>query len=61
MWVADTVVPEATAEVVYKESELRRLVKMPPDQIRAMHAVKKEFDGELLDAGSDEPREGWRP
>ena len=62
VWVADTtVVPEATAEVVYKKSELRRLVKMPPDQIRAIHAVKKEFDGELLDAGSDEPRERWRP
>ena len=62
VWVADTtVVPEATAEVVYKESELRRLVKMPPDQIRAIHAVKKELDGELLDAGSDEPRERWRP
>jgi hypothetical protein len=61
VWVADTVVPEATAEVVYKESELRRLVKMPPDQIRAMHAVKKEFDGELLDAGSDESRERWHP
>ena len=51
VWVADTVVPEATAEVVYKESELRRLVKMPPDQIRAIHAVKKELDGECSTPG----------
>jgi hypothetical protein len=62
VWLADAAdVPEATAEVVYRESELRRLMKMPPDQIRTMHAVKKQFDGELLDVGGDEPSERLHP
>jgi hypothetical protein len=50
VWVADTTeVPEDTGEVVYRETELRRMVGMGPTEVRAIHETKRTFDGELVE------------
>jgi hypothetical protein len=43
----------ANSLVVYRAKELRKLVGMPPDQLRAVHAVKKVLDGEVIEASAD--------
>ena len=43
------VVPEGD-EVVYREWELHQLIGVPPDVLKAVHTVKKFFDGELVPA-----------
>lgn len=49
VWVADAaVVLEAASEVVYRETELRRLVGRSPAEVRAVHEIKRAFDGELI-------------
>jgi hypothetical protein len=54
VWAADNAeVPEDTPEVVYRESELRLLVGLAPAEVRAIHAAKRSFDGEVVE-GSPE-------
>lgn len=49
VWVADDAdLPEETGEVVYRESELRRLVGRTPTEVRAIHKTKRAIDGELV-------------
>ncbi len=46
---ADAVeITEEIAEVVYRESELRRLVGRSPAELRAVHEVKRALDGEVM-------------
>jgi hypothetical protein len=49
VWVADkaTVEPD-TEEVIYREAELRKLVGRSPAEMRAIHAVKRAVDGEVV-------------
>ena len=55
LWVADNAeVPPGNTLVVYRADELKQLVGLSPDEIRHLHAVKKELDGELLDVVDDE-------
>ena len=55
LFVADTaVLPQNNRLVVYRAGELTELVGLPPEQLRAMHAVKKSLDGELLAYAEDE-------
>ena len=55
LWVADnTKVPTGNTLIVYRADELKQLVGLSPDEIRHLHAVKKELDGELLDVDDDE-------
>ena len=55
LWVADNAkVPTGNTLVVYRADELKQLVGLSPDEIRHLHAVKKELDGELLDDDNDE-------
>ena len=49
LWVADNAeVPPANTLVVYRADELKQLVGLTPDEIRRLHSVKKELDGELV-------------
>ena len=49
IFAADGVELPADLEgVVYRESELRQMPGRPPEQVRAIHATKKAFDGELI-------------
>jgi hypothetical protein len=49
VWVADAVeITEEIAEVVYRESELQRLIGRSPTELRAIHSVKRTFDGEVM-------------
>jgi hypothetical protein len=51
VWVADSVEePEKRDEVVYRESELRRLAGRQPQKVRSIHAAKRTLDGVLEDA-----------
>ena len=55
LWAADNAqVPAETAQVVYTASELRDLVGLTPDRLRAIHAVKKALDCELMAVGADD-------
>ena len=55
LWVADNAeVPPGNTLVVYRADELKQLVGLTPDEVRHLHAVKKELDGELLDVDDDE-------
>ena len=45
-------------EVVYKEAELRQLVGKTPEELRAIHAVKQVFDGEILSPNTDDCSNG---
>ena len=48
VWAADDArIPLETEEVVYRESELRRLVGHDPAMIRAIHRAKQGLDGEV--------------
>ena len=38
----------SVARIRSGESELRQLVEMPPEQVRAVYATKKAVDGELV-------------
>ena len=50
LWVADNAkVPPGNTLVIYRADELKQLVGLSPDEIRHLHAVKKELNGELLD------------
>jgi hypothetical protein len=42
-------VPEDTPLVVYRAAELRELLGATPEKIRAVHEVKRSFDGEVVD------------
>ena len=56
VWVADAAeVPEGTADVVYREAELGRLVGRSPAEVRAIQATKRALDGALED---DDERSG---
>jgi hypothetical protein len=49
LFAADNAEVDAeAAEVVYRASELRHLVGMPCERLRAVHAAKKAVDGELV-------------
>jgi len=49
LWVADDVeIPADNDLVVYRETELRQLVGKTPTQLRAIHAVKRAIDGEIV-------------
>jgi hypothetical protein len=50
----DAEVPTGFEGEVYRASELRQIVGRSPEQVRAIHATKKAFNGEL----SDKPRDG---
>ena len=55
LWVSDNAkVPPGNTLVVYRADELKQLVGLSPDEIRHLHAVKKELDGDLLDVDDDE-------
>ena len=55
LFAADTaVLPQNNRLVVYRAYELTELVGLPPEQLRAIHAVKKSLDGELLAYAEDE-------
>jgi hypothetical protein len=48
VWLADAAeIPEGTSEVVYREAELRRMVGHSSAEVRAIHEVKRTFDGEV--------------
>ena len=48
VWLADAAeIPEGTSEVVYREAELRRMVGHSSAEGRAIHEVKRSFDGEV--------------
>ena len=48
-WVADSAdMPEGTDEVVYRETELRRMEGLSPTEVRTIHEVKRALDGELM-------------
>ena len=50
VWLADGAeTPPGTSEVVYREAELRQLVGMAPEQVRAVHVVKRSLDGEIVE------------
>ncbi|MDA0337103.1 MAG: hypothetical protein O2782_18225 [bacterium] len=50
VWVSDAVeITEEVAEIVYRESELRQMVGQSPDEVRAIHALKRALDGELIE------------
>ena len=55
LWAADNAeVPANNTLLIYRAHELTQLVGLTPDEIRRLHAVKKELDGELVvldDAG----------
>ena len=54
LFAADTaVLPQNNRLVVYRARELTELVGLPPEQLRAIHAVKKSLDGELLAYAED--------
>jgi hypothetical protein len=42
--------PEEHGLTVYRESEMRRLVGMDPEQLKAVHLTKAMLDGEVIDA-----------
>ena len=49
VWVADSAdMPEGTDEVVYRETELRRMEGLSPTEVRTIHEVKRALDGELM-------------
>ena len=49
LWVADNAeVPADNTLVIYRAHELTQLVGLTADEIRRIHAVKKELDGELV-------------
>ena len=49
VFAADGVELPADLEgVVYRASELRQMPGRSPEQVRAIHQVKREFDGELI-------------
>ena len=55
LFAADNaVLPQNNRLVVYRARELIELVGLPPEQLRAIHAVKKSLDGELLSYAEDE-------
>ena len=41
-------IPESNTEVVYRASELQLIQEMTPEQLIALHQVKKALDGDLL-------------
>lgn len=41
-------VPDGNGLVVYREAELRRVVGRPPEEVRAIHTVKKVLEGEVM-------------
>jgi len=47
----DAEIPPDNTLVVYRESELRRVVGRPPEQLRRIHVARKMLDGELLKPG----------
>ena len=48
VWLADAAeISEGTSEVVYREAELRRMVGRSSAEVRAIHEVKRTFDGEV--------------
>ena len=50
----DAAIPTDNKLVVYRESELRATVGVDPIQLRAIHAVKRRLDGEVVN--TDESR-----
>ena len=46
-------IPPGNDLAVYRESELRQLVGRRPEQLKGIHAVKKTFDGEVVDLGEE--------
>lgn len=49
VWVSDAVeITEEIAEVVYRQSELQRLIGRSPAELRAIHEVKRALDGEVM-------------
>ena len=50
----NAVLPQNNHLVVYRACELTGLVGRPPETLRAMHAVKKHLDGELLSCGEED-------
>jgi len=44
----DAQIPPDNSLVAYRESELRQLVGLTPEEIRRIHAVKKALDGEVV-------------
>jgi hypothetical protein len=58
LWARDDAeIPKGNTLVVYRQSELPRMVGKTPDQVRAIHLAKKALDGELMtgDAGGEPP------
>ncbi len=50
VWLADNAeVPEDTPPIVYRAAELRKLVGASPEKLRAVHQMKKNFDGEVVE------------
>jgi len=56
LFVADAAeIPPDNTLIVYRESELRQMVGKPLEQVRAIHQVKQELDGEIAgDRGKQE-------
>ena len=49
LFAADNaVLPQDNRLVVYRACELKEIVGQLPDHLRAIHAVKKQLDGEVL-------------
>lgn len=46
-------IPADNSLVVYRASELRAMVGVSPDALRAAHAVKKKLEGELVEVLGD--------
>ena len=54
LWAADNaVVPPDSPLVVYRASELRAAWGMSPERLRAVHAVKKAMDGDIVAADEE--------
>jgi len=49
MVVADNAKPPDTNLVVYRAAELPRIASLTAEKVKAAHAVKKAFDGELIE------------
>ena len=49
IWAADNAqVPPETDQVIYRASELKELVGVPPEQLRKIHLLKKTRDWEVV-------------
>ena len=49
IWAADNAqVPPETDQVIYRASELKELVGVPPEQLRKIHMLKKTRDWEVV-------------